>query len=458
VGDGFIGRERESAVLERDWNTPGPGLLLVWGRRRVGKSFLLARFGSGKRTIAYTATQRASALELAEFSERARQVLRPGPRDALTAGSFRSWDEALRYLAAAAEHQRLLVVLDEFTYLLDDDPSLPSVIQRFWDTDAQRSKLHLVLCGSATSVLEGLAEERAPLFGRFSTRLQIHPFSYREAAGFHRGLSDSDRARVYGIVGGTPLYLRMWDERSSIRANLLRLFGDPASSLLNEGELLLRTELPEAAGYFRLMHAVAAGRTKYSEIKDAADIEPARGLDRLISVRLLERLVPVTQDPDRTRVRQYRIADNFLRFWFRFVYPNRGEIERGLGVPIIDMLMLGTPFDNHMGPVFEEMCREFVRHHAGSGGLPAVTRVGRWWTPDGQTEIDVVGLAGKEVVLAGESKWGRRAGRRELLSLKAKVQVLRPETPTTLAVFARDVVEDVADRDVLGFTVEDLYR
>ncbi len=455
----FIGREAELGTLNRLWDTPGAELVLVWGPRRVGKSFLLNEFARGKRAVIYTATERAPELELADFSDRVRQVLTPGPRDVLASGPFRSWDEALRYLAGASERQRLLVVLDEFSYLVESDPSLASVIQRFWDNEARSSKLHLILCGSATSVLEGLGAERAPLFGRFSARVQIHPFSFKAAAEFNEKLSAVDLCRVYGVIGGMPLYLKMWNDTQSWRQNLVRLFGDPSSPLLNEGELVLRTELPEAAGYFRLMHAVAHGRTKYSEIRDVAGIEPARSLERLTAVRLMERRVPVTQDPDRTRVRIYRITDNFLSFWFRFVYPNRGEIERGLGPAIVDQVMAGTAFENHMGPVFEEMTREYVRMSAGTRGVPAVTRVGAWWTADGRTEIDVVAIDGKVVALAGEAKWSRHAGRRELDALRLKVEVLPArEGQPLLALFAREDFRGIEEREALLVSAEDLYQ
>jgi len=445
--------------LERLWGSPGAELVLVWGRRRVGKSYLLAHFARGKRAVHYTATERAPELELAEFSERVREVLRPGPRDVLESGPFRSWDDALHYLAAAAQRQRLLVILDEFSYLVEADPSLPSVIQRFWDTAGRSSKLSLVVCGSATNVLAKLDEERAPLFGRFTARMQIHPFSYREASAFHPELDAAARARVYGIVGGMPLYLKMWNAKDGLRGNLVRLFADPASPLVNEGELLLRTELPDAAGYFRLMSAVAAGRTTYSEIRDVAKIEPSRGLERLIGVRLLERRVPVTEDPDRTRLRIYRIADNFLAFWFRFIYSHRGEIDRGLGSRVVEQLVL-PHLDDHMGPVFEEMCRDYVRAKTGSGRsrVPEVTAVGNWWTADGQTEVDVVGMRGRDVVLAGEAKWGRRAGRRDLDALRRKVERIPRAIDPTLGLFAREHFTDVDDRGALLVTANDLYE
>jgi hypothetical protein len=356
-----------------------------------------------------------------------------------------------------AERRRLLVVLDEFSYLVDGDRSIPSVIQRFWDAEGRQSRLRLVLCGSATSILEGLGAERAPLFGRFTARLQVHPFGYRQAALFHSSLDAADKIRAYAIVGGMPLYLRMWEPGQSLEPNLLRLIGTPAAPLLNEGELLLRTELPEAAGYFRIMAAVASGRTTFSEIKDAAGLDPTRALDRLVAVRLLERRAPMTADLDRTRARTYRIVDNFLAFWFRFVYPNRGEIERGLGSEVVRRLIVPR-LDEHVGPVFEEICRDYVRIQAAAGRFEGITRVGSWWTKDGQAEIDVVAMSGRDVVLAGEAKWARTVDRRVLAHLAANAERLpRRSADMRFALFARAGFRGVEMDEAHLVTAEGLY-
>ncbi|HKE97351.1 MAG TPA: ATP-binding protein [Actinomycetes bacterium] len=455
----FLDRTAELRALERMWSARDGQLALVWGRRRTGKSYLLAHFAEGRRSVFYTATEQSPEVELTAFSERVRAVLDPGPRDVLAGGPFRTWDEALHYLAAAAQAQPLLVVLDEFSYLMESNPSLPSIVQRFWDRSGRASRLRLVLCGSATGVLEGLGAAHAPLFGRFTTRLQVHPFSFRDAAGFHPGLAPADQALVYGVLGGMPLYLRLWDADEPVEANLVRLFGDASAPLLNEGELLLRTELPEAAGYFRLMAAIAEGHAKFSGIRDVARMDPTRGLERLASVRLVERRAPVTEELGATRRRTHRIGDNFLAFWFRFVYPHRGEIERGLGPQVVRTLVLPR-LDGHMGPVFEELARDHVRNLAVAGRLDGVTRVGSWWSADGRTGIGVVALGDRRVTLAGEASWDRPLDRGALVRLRQALRLLPGgdggEVP--LALFARLGIDGVRRQEARLVTVEDLYR
>jgi uncharacterized protein len=453
----FLNRSAELRALDRMWKAPDGQLMLVWGRRRTGKSYLLAHFAENRRSVFYTATEQSPGVELEAFSDRVRETLQPGPRDVLAGGSFRTWDEALAYCAAAAEDEPLLVVLDEFSYLVESDPALPSVVQRFWDRVGRGSKLRLVLCGSATTVLEGLGAERAPLFGRFTGRLQVHPFSYRDAAAFHPSLAAERQALVYGILGGMPLYLRLWDPEASVEENLINLVGDASAPLVNEGELLLRTELPEAAGYFRLMAAIAEGRTKFSGIRDVVKMDPTRGLDKLSTVRLVERRAPVTEDLDATRRRIHRIGDNFLTFWFRFVYPNRGEIERGLGTQVVRASILPR-LDEFMEPVAKELARDWVRERAIAGDLPGITRVGSWWSADGRTEVDVVALRDTAVALAGKATWRPQLDRASLLRVRASLQLLPPQAEEVqVALFARERFDGVSEAEARLVNVESLY-
>lgn len=457
--DDFLDRREELAALERAWEAPGARLILVWGRRRTGKTRLLGRFIEGKRAIFYGATEQSATAELQGFSEAARQALRPRGADLLAHGPFPSWDAALDYLAEKAARERLAVVLDEFPYLAGSQPSLPSVVQRFWDHQARRAKLKLVLCGSAVSIMEELQGERAPLFGRVDVRLQVRPFGYAEAASFHPRLPPAERAIAYGVLGGMPIYLARWRGDAGHRANLRRLFADPGSPLMEEGEFVLSSELPEGAGYFRIMHAIASGHRTYGAIKAFSDIDIARQLDQLLRLGLVERTVPVTEDPAKTKRAVYRVGDNFLTFWFRFVYRHRADIARGLGREVADRLILPRLGD-YMGEPWEEMCRTFIRQRAGRGRLPVrLSSVGRWWNADHSVEIDVVGLEGRRVVLAGSAKWGREVGRDELRRLRRAVEHLpNRAADVQLALFARDRVRDVGPEEALALTAADLYR
>jgi AAA+ ATPase superfamily predicted ATPase len=238
---------------------------------------------------------------------------------------------------------------------------------------------------------------------------------------------------------------------------LRRLFADPVSPLVDEGEFVLSSELAEASGYFRILHGIASGARTYGAIKDSAGIEIQRQLERLIAIELVERVVPVSEDPTRTKRAVYRIADNFLNFWFRFIYRHRSDIARGLGEEVLDRLII-PGLSDYMGEPWEEMCRDFVRREAAGGRLPIeVSRVGRWWNRESSVEIDIVGMSGNEVVLAGSVKWSRTAGAPELQALRRAVEALPNRAEhMRLALFAREQVRAI-DHDLLGFTARDLY-
>jgi hypothetical protein len=458
MGESFLNREVEIETLARAWNSRGAGLVVVWGRRRTGKTRLLGRFVEGKRAVFYGATEQAASAELRGLSAAVRRALPPSGDDLLAHGDFPTWEAALRYLRHKATRHKLAVVLDEFPYLVAAEPALPSIIQRFWDHEGRSSKLQLVLCGSAQALMQDLQTERAPLFGRIDTRLHLRPFVPDQVALFVPRLSAEQCAICHAVLGGMPTYLSRWDDRVGHRANLRRLFADPSSPLVAEGEFVLTSELRAASGYFRILRAIAAGHTTYGAIRQFADIEVQRQLERLIEVELIGREVPVTEDPTRTKQVVYRIADNFLAFWFRFVYRRRADIERGLGRDVVDHSILPALSD-YVGPRWEQACREFVRRKAAHRELPVeVSSVGRWWNRDSSVEIDVVGLRDREVVLVGSAKWARTTDARELRRLRrAAASLPRVADDIVYALFAREGVRGVSSDEALSFTARDVF-
>lgn len=287
----------------------------------------------------------------------------------------------------------------------------------------------------------------------------MHPFAPHEAALMLPRLDPSTRALVWGLVGGTPLYLSWWDQDRTVEDNLLELVCRPDSRLLSEGQLVLATEGDAGRLAGSVMSAIALGRTGFNEIRDVVRTDPSRVLDRLISLRLVDRLTPVTEDERKTRRRRYRIADNFLALWLGVIDRYRSEIEQGLGRTIVRPLM--QRLDGHMGARWEKAFQAHLRRLATAGRLADdIVAIGSFWRAVGQGEIDAVALAGvdRRVVLLGEAKWSREVSAPRIeAALRRKAASLPGDTDgARLAIAARGHVAGAAST-TLTVTAHDIF-
>jgi uncharacterized protein len=453
----FVNRTEELAQLSSwfDASTSGPRLALVWGRRRIGKTALLREFASTRRSIIHIGASRPITSQLEQFARQLHGF--DGVPERILRRGLTSWDDVFDALSALSTSEPLLVVLDEFPELLDASPDLPSLLRARWEELGENSKLRLVLCGSAIRTMESLQEVRAPLYGRFDLNLLIHPFGPHEAALMLPNLKPTDRAIVWGLLGGVPLYLSMWDQSATIQTNLQTLVATPGARLLIEGELLVDTEGDSGGLGRRVLFAVAAGRTKHNEIADAIGADPTRTLDRLVQLRMLNRIVPVLDDPRKTRRRTYELADNFLRFWLGNVDRLRTDIEIGVGRTAVNALIAGL--DDLMGAAWEDATRSHLIRLSEKGVFgPDVVAVGRQWQ-DNVAELDGVVVAGRtrNVVAVAEAKWTKSVDGAQLArELRSKLQRLNlPSEDVRLVVSARQTVTKSAE--VLALTANDIF-
>jgi AAA+ ATPase superfamily predicted ATPase len=452
----IIDRVREQEWLRSHLTRGDHQLLVLYGRRRVGKTTLVGHVldDLSVPTVYYLCDQRGERQNARAFAARCAEVF-----DDVTP-AVDGFREAFQYLIQRVEGPAV-VALDEFSYLVAEDETIPSVFQGIVDELLSGTQLSLVLLGSSISMMEeGVLSYESPLYGRRTGQWRLEPMVLGEAAGFFPDATPTEVIQLYSVVGGIPAYLEQFERGVELATNIERHVLSKGAFLYEEPEFLLRQELREPATYMAILQAIASGATRVSEIAGEVD-RPASSLSRylqnLTRLALVERETPAT-DPDGRGV--YRLTDHFLRFWFRFLMPNRSSLEQGDTESVRDAIVESLP--THVSWAFEDVCRQAVRTPA----FPvACSRIGRWWY--GEDEVDVVGLdEGTETLLLGECKWTATPVSSEVLSsleaLEPGVRWRGENRSVVYALFAKhgfdpDVEEAAAARDdLLLFTPSDL--
>lgn len=451
------------------WEREGPELAFAVGRRRIGKSFVLSRFARAVNGVYYQATKRAEKEQLAGIS----RVLGAHFEDAgLAAGlEFPSWEAVFDFITAHADRQSLLLMIDEFPYLVEAAPALPSVIQKYWDHDWQGKGIKLVLSGSYVSAMTRLEAADQPLYGRRTAKLVFEPFTYRDAALFTPRYSPRDSLIAYGAFGHLPGNLALQDDEDGPDASIAGMLLDTAGRLADDAQILLDAFLGDSAVYYAILEAVATGNQTWKGITNRVGRTGgslSRPLKWLEEMGLIDRVTPISVDnPARSKRTQYRVADPYVRFWHRLVSP---LVSAGM-LGMVEPRRLWTEWivprlDDYMGLVFESACRDFVRR---SDALPfAPLRVGEWWDATSTQQIDIVALGGRDELLVAECKWGR-VTRQDLSTLRERSAEVVKELGMQpkamhLACFSgsgtvdSDVEAAVRQEEVLYFDASDLYR
>ena len=315
-------------MLDRRWRSGEGQIFLLWGRRRVGKTELLLEFGRGKKTLFFEATSGTRADHLADFSERLAEA--SGRGAGLVAPN---WRAALDAVADWVEAEGpALLVLDEFQHIARASPEIGTEINVWWRERGASLPLLLVLSGSEVGFFEReVVSYSASTYGRRAGQLRLEPFRPRDVGLFLPGWSAEDRVRAYGVFGNMPYYLAHVREDAGLAENILDLILMRDGLLHEEARLLLDVELPDAASYFSVLRAIAAGQTRVSQIDSRTGIgdtsRVSQMLDQLQRLWLVRKELPVTvRNPERSRQSFYRITDPYLRFWFRFVLPAQGRL------------------------------------------------------------------------------------------------------------------------------------
>ncbi len=405
----FIGRQKELAVLEKRYSAHDFQMIVIYGRRRVGKTTLLSFFAKEKPTLFFTAQEQNDHDNLKDLTRQMREFF------ALPEGvSFDSWDAAFDFLADRAAEKPFLFIFDEFPYAAQANSSLPSKLQIAIDHKLRKTKLCMILCGSNQGFMESnVLGKKSPLHGRRTAQIKLEPFRYKDASCMLGNISPEDAFRYYACIGGIPYYLAQIDPTLSFEENIRELFFAPEGFLFEEPTMLLRQELREPALYNSILRAIAHGANRQNEISNATSIERGhlpRYLRTLMELGIVERETPFGENPERSRKGIYRFRDACYDFWYRFVSPMVGDVESGAGELAFRSVTPGA-LAEHLGHRFERVCLEWLLSEALENCLPVeVTSVGTWWGTDpkahSQTDIDVVAANRiSKAALIGECKY-----------------------------------------------------
>lgn len=408
----FVGREKEFTFLNKLYEEKTFQMVVMYGRRRIGKTTLISEFISDKPAIFFTAQEVNDTLNLNQFSKKIYDFFNI-PQ---TAGAFGTWIDAFHFLANKAKERQFILAFDEFPYAASANRSLKSILQTAIDHEFKNTGLFLILCGSHMGFMENeVLGYKSPLFGRRTAQIKLEGFDYYDAGKMLSGFSNEDKLKLYACVGGTPHYLSQIKASETFEENIKRLFFDISGYLYNEPMMLLQQELREPAMYNSIVAAIAAGASRLNEIATKINEDsPKVGkyLQTLVNLQIVHKIYPFGENLQNSRRGIYRIADNCYDFWYSFVFPNRPEIESGNGDLVADDDVFGEKLSSYIGkPPFETICLQYLQRVNRNKTLPfTATSFGSWWGTDPkektQADFDVVAAnrTGKKILL-GECKW-----------------------------------------------------
>ena len=402
----FIGRERELASLNQLYNSGKFEFVVLYGRRRVGKTALINHFLDGKKSIYFMGVESSVKQNLENFSKSIIEYA----SGIEAATSFASFQAALETVFRISETERIILAIDEYPYVARASKSLASTLQLLIDTYKDRSKLMLILCGSSMSYMEDqVLAYKAPLYGRRTAQIKLQPFDFGETCRYFGNFSAEEKALAYGIVGGTPQYLLQMNDRLSIEENVKNTYLNATSSLYEEPMNLLKQEVREPALYTAIITAIATGASRMSEISSKVGEDTnvcATYLKNLVALGIMQKETPYGEKASKRSI--YSIDDNMFRFWYRFVPENASMIARGAADLVYKRIEPQLP--DYMGKVFEEICKQYLWKLLLDDKSPVeFTSLGRWWGNDPvrkcQAEIDIMGEQDKDTALFAECKW-----------------------------------------------------
>ena len=408
----FVDRDEELHFLDEQYIGESAALVVIYGRRRVGKTSLIRQFIQGKPFVYFLASEEAERQNMRMLKE---QIADYTSDELLAQADVDNWDIIFQTLSKYVSAKRLVLVLDEFQYLGKTNPAFPSIFQRIWDYNLHDKNIMVILCGSLIHMMEAQTlNYSSPIYGRRTGQIKLRQIGFQHYSEFFDGASYKELVERYAVTGGTPKYIEMFDEQADIFTEIERVILNKQSLLFEEPLFLLQNEVNEIGSYFSIIKSIAAGNHRMGKICADVGVKQTsmpKYLRTLIDLDIIEREVPVTEsNPEKSKMGLYRIKDNFLSFWFRFVYPEKARLEIS-DISSVAQKIRTNFVDNHVAFVYETVCQsEMWRLSMHEGAIDVdhpilrFNKLGRWW--NNNEEIDIVGInSGGDEIVFGECKY-----------------------------------------------------
>lgn len=427
----FVGRKEELDFLKARYLKSSGQLIVIYGRRRIGKTELLREFCKGKHHVFYACKECTDDEQLKSFSIR----MLKNTQMSKYMKTFDDWEQAFKFVIELPHQGKKLLVIDEFPYMVHANKTIPSMLQNLWDELLSCENVMIILCGSAMSFIEKeILSEKNPMYGRATGILKVNEMGFGDAAKFFPDYDIKDKILAYSILGGIPHYLKQFDSNISIEENIKLNILTKGCILYNEVEFLMRQELRETSIYNTLITTVAMGNTKLNEIYQKTQIDRAKAsvyLKNLINLNMITREFPVSDSiKSVVNVQRglYGVSDNFFSFWYRFVFHNLSELEAG-DIDGVYKYSIKPFIDSYASKAFENVCIQFLRKKNAKSSLQIrFKKIGRWWEKD--CEIDILAFGEKDECIVGECKWqNAKIGISDLEHLKSKAKKAKVSSP-----------------------------
>lgn len=400
----FVDREKELEYLNSEYSKKESSLIVLYGRRRIGKTSLIKEFGKNKNMIYFLATEETEKQNLKQLSMLVSEYFK------FDSMNFTNWDSVFNFIVRYKQDKKIVIVIDEFQYLGKTNSAYPSIFQRIWDNILKDKNIMVILCGSLINMMETqVLNYTSPLYGRRTGQIKLKqiPFkNYNEF--FEKKIGQKNLIEKYSITGGVPKYIESFTQEKDIFTEIQNNILNNQNYLYEEPYFLLQNEVTEIGSYFSIIKTIAAGNKKLGNIATNLGVNPtslSKYLQTLVNLDILEREVPITEkNQEKSKKGRYNIKDNYLAFWFNFIYPNKSFLEMEKYDFVMEKIK-NNFIDNHVAFVYENVCREKMWDLNINGKFGFIfDKLGRWWNSN--EEIDIVGFDsnGNDIIF-GECKY-----------------------------------------------------